>query len=81
VLELAVEIALNLYASMTASLNVEGAHVFAYEGTIADLGASIDAVSGSAGLAGSIGIKTFLVFVDSSDPSKVAAVDAVFKTS
>jgi hypothetical protein len=73
--------ALDVFASMTATLGAAGAHVFRYDGTIADMGAAIDAVSGDAGLAGSVTIRTFLVFVQTSDPSLVAALNATVRVS
>lgn len=72
---------LSAFASMTATLGAAGAYVFLYDGVLSGFGAAIDAVIPTAGVSGSVNVRIPLIFVQSSNPPGIDAVNAVFKVS
>ena len=69
------------YASMTAALGATGGQAFVYSGPLNGLGAALDAVTPSSGVAGTTPVLCPVMFVQQSDTPAVTSTNAVYRTS
>jgi hypothetical protein len=73
--------AITAYLNMTTTLGTAGAHVILYTGALSGIGAAVDAVTAGTGLAGGDDVRASVILVETSDAGRVAAFNAVLKTS
>jgi len=77
----AADVALATLSTIQASLGTAGAYAFIYTGPLSGLGAALDAVTPSTGVAAAAQVYVPVVFVQQGDAPAVAAVNAVYLTS
>ncbi len=77
----ATSVALSRYASTQSTLGTAGFHAFTYSGQLSGMGAGLDAVTPSSGLAPTTNVLVTVQVVQSAAPAAVAARAAVFKTA
>jgi hypothetical protein len=77
----ATSVALARYTSMQSTLGTAGFHALTYSGQLSGLGAGIDAVTPSTGLAAATNVLVTIQLVQSAATAAAAARAAIFKTA
>jgi hypothetical protein len=77
----ATSVAIARYVSMQSTLGTSGFHALTYSGQLGSMGAGLDAVSPSSGLAPTTNVLVTVQLVQSAATAAVAAREAVFKTA